>query len=100
MDTYLYIFQLYSGSTAIMIYMTSCVRLKSSLFFMKLKRLVSTEILQRWKMMAVFPAAEKGLQILITDLAVLTSVPVLLMCPVLAVTDNYLSWKAWAARMR
>lgn len=76
MGTYLYVFQLYSGSTAIMIYMTSCVRLKSSLFFMKLKKLVSAEILQRQKMMAAFPAAEKSLQILITDLAVLTSVPV------------------------
>lgn len=63
-----------------MIYMKSCVRLISSLFIRKLKRFVSAEILQRWKMMAAFPAAEKCLQTLITDLEVCTSVPVSYSC--------------------
>jgi len=47
---------------------------------MKLKRLVSAEILQRWKMMAAFPAAEKSVQALITNLAVLTSEPASYSC--------------------
>lgn len=47
---------------------------------MRLKRLVSAEILQRWKMMAAFHAAEKSLQPLITNLALLASGPVSYSC--------------------
>jgi len=42
---------------------------------MRLYRLVSAEILWRWKTMAAFSADEKSMQPLITDLALLASVP-------------------------
>lgn len=94
--TYLCGFWWHSGNTAAMIYLPSCVRLKSSPFFMELRGLISAEILQRRKMMAAFPPAEKGSQTLITDLAVLTSVPVSYSC--------VLCWQSqtiiWAGKLK
>lgn len=42
---------------------------------MRLQKLVSAEILWRWKILAASSADEKSMQLLITDLVQLASVP-------------------------